>query len=99
MTLAAATAAFRRRLKKKKINRRRAMNATASTADPPAMAPIFVAVPVPTGEVVVDGTEAVVAKLVVADAVEAELLSDVPKNDPAMFRFEDKNPAARLLSP
>ena len=96
---AAAGAAFRRRLRKKKRKRRIATKATPPAAVPPAMAPISVLVLVPAREVVADGTEAVVAKLVVADAAEAELLADVPKNGPAMLGFEDKNAAVRLMSP
>lgn len=56
------------------------------------MALISVVVLVPTGEVVADGTEAVVVKPVVADAAEAELLLDVPKNGSAMLGFEIKTP-------
>lgn len=96
---AAATAAFRRCLKKTKRKRRSATKATPPAAVPPAMALISVAVLVPAGEVVADGTEAVVAKPVVADAAEVELLRDVPKNGSAMLGFEDKNAAARLKSP
>lgn len=96
---AAATAAFRRRLKKTKRKRRSATKATPPAAVPPAMALISVVVLVPAGEVVADGTEAVVAKPVVADAAEAELLRDVPKNGSAMPGFEDKNAAVRLKSP
>lgn len=99
MAEAAATAAFRRRLKKTKRKRRIATKATPPAAVPPAMALISVVVLVPAGEVVADGTEAVVAKPVVADAAEAELLRDVPKNGSAMPGFEDKNAAARLKSP
>lgn len=96
---AAATAAFRRRLKKTKRKRRSATKPTPPAAVPPAMALISVVVLVPAGEVVADGTEAVVAKPVVADAAEAELLRDVPKNGSAMLGFEDKNAAARLKPP
>lgn len=113
MAEAAATAAFRRRLKKTKRKRISAKKATLPAAVPPAMALISVVVPVPAGDVVADGrevvadgtkvvadsTEAFVVKPVVADAAEAELLLDVPKNGSAMLGFEDKNAAARLKPP
>lgn len=50
-------------------------------------------------EVIADGTETDVAKPIVTDAAEAELLRDVPKNGYAMLGFEDKNAAARLKPP